>query len=231
MADSNDVNKEIQIGSINVLLGNPSECCLDLKYASIVDTNGNYPELLHFKYTSNELDSGNIRPLSTATIVPRNSKLNVSFIHYQPALLEEWYEVKVNISNDEHFSIKNMKIEVDLEEDATNVAIGYVNKDKDQTKVRRDIGKLQTLRANELLQAASVTIPKEGCGIPELQQFQQYLKDYCIVVYQYGTKGHDVIFKGVAKDLKLNLIYHKDHYNVITSLTAAFCCEYYCERC
>ncbi|XP_023312242.1 uncharacterized protein LOC108915368 [Anoplophora glabripennis] len=111
------------------------------------------------------------------------------------------------------------------------VAIAYANKDKEQTKVRRDIGKLQTLRAHELLQAASVTIPEEGCGIPELQQFQRHLKDYCIVVYQHGTKGRDVVFKGTTEGPSLNLLYHEGHYNVITSLTAAFCCHYYCERC
>jgi hypothetical protein len=86
------------------------------------------------------------------------------------------------------------------------VAIGYVNKNKDQTKVRRDIGKLQTLRANELLQAASVTNPKEGCGIPELQQFQQqHLKDYCIVVYQYQRPRRYIQGRSKRPKIKFDL--------------------------
>ncbi|KAJ8917803.1 hypothetical protein NQ315_010709 [Exocentrus adspersus] len=130
--DSNDVNKEIQIGSINILLGNPLECCLDLKYTSMTNVSSNYPELLHFKRTNDELDFGNIRPLSSATIVPRNSKLNVNFVHHQPALLGEWYEIKIDISNDEQYSIKDMKIEVDLGDEASNAEVAMQPKGSPQ---------------------------------------------------------------------------------------------------
>ncbi|KAJ8962384.1 hypothetical protein NQ318_018368 [Aromia moschata] len=111
------------------------------------------------------------------------------------------------------------------------VAIAYVNKDKDQTKVRRDIGKIQTQQAIQLCTSAGVVIPEEGAGIPELQQFQQHLHQYKIVVYGYGGKGREVIFSGSRKGPKLNLIYHEGHYNAITSLTAAFVCVYFCEEC
>ncbi|KAJ8969907.1 hypothetical protein NQ317_009132 [Molorchus minor] len=103
------------------------------------------------------------------------------------------------------------------------VAIAYTSKDTEKNKVRRDIGKLQTQRAVQLCDQAGVVIPEEGCGIPELQHFQQHLKQYKIVVYQFGNKGRDIIFKGSTTGPTLNLIYHKGHYNVITSLTAAFC--------
>lgn len=51
------------------------------------------------------------------------------------------------------------------------------------------------------------------------------------MVYKYGSKGRNVIFKGTVKGPSLNLLYHTKHYNVITSLTAAFCRSYYCEKC
>ncbi|KAJ8940840.1 hypothetical protein NQ318_005286 [Aromia moschata] len=122
MADANDINKEIQIGAINILLGNQAECCLDLKYTALPDANDNHVELLHFKYTgNNKVDFANIRPLSSATIVPRDSKLNVECIHPQPALLGEWYEIKINITNDEQFSIKELKIELGLVEETADV--------------------------------------------------------------------------------------------------------------
>ncbi|KAJ8934252.1 hypothetical protein NQ318_008695 [Aromia moschata] len=89
----------------------------------------------------------------------------------------------------------------------------------------------QTKRAVELCDHAGVVIPEAGAGIPELQQFQRYLSEYKIVVYQYGNKGRDVIFQGGTKGPTINLLYHESHYNVITSLTAAFCCSYYCEEC
>ncbi|XP_018574533.1 uncharacterized protein LOC108913463 [Anoplophora glabripennis] len=111
------------------------------------------------------------------------------------------------------------------------VAIAQVTKDAEYRKVRRDIGKIQTQRAQDLIRVPGVTIPEEGCGILELQEFQRYLTNYRIVVYQYGSKGRDAIFKGCTEGTSLNLIYHEGHYNVITSLTAAFRCIYYCERC
>lgn len=111
------------------------------------------------------------------------------------------------------------------------VAIAYVNKDPDQFKVRKDTGRLQSQRALQLCTNAGVVIPEEGCGIPELEQFQRRLKNFKIVVYKYGTKGRDIIFKGLHEGASLNLLYHEGHYNVITSFTAAFACGYYCEKC
>lgn len=92
---------------------------------------------------------------------------------------------------------------------------------------------MQTARANQLLVQAGVVIPEEGAGIPELQRLQQHLEDkYKICVYQHGSKGRDVMFEGVGStDVTLNILQHQGHYNVITSLTAAFCCEYYCQLC
>uniref|UniRef100_A0A6P7HBJ7 Uncharacterized protein LOC114346644 n=1 Tax=Diabrotica virgifera virgifera TaxID=50390 RepID=A0A6P7HBJ7_DIAVI len=108
------------------------------------------------------------------------------------------------------------------------LAKAYVNKDPELVKIRRDIGKTQLERALQLIAGAAVVIPSDGAGIPELQQFQEYLKNYKIVVYSYGR---DIIFAGNGVGPSLNLINHKGHFNVITSLTAAFCCDYYCEEC
>ncbi|KAJ8965523.1 hypothetical protein NQ317_019537, partial [Molorchus minor] len=111
------------------------------------------------------------------------------------------------------------------------VAIACVSKDPDQIKVRRDIRKIQTQRAAQLCTDVGIVIPEKGCGIPELQKFQEHFNNYNIVVYNYGTKGRDTIFKGPVEGPSLNLIYHEGHFNVITSLTAAFACGYYCKEC
>lgn len=112
------------------------------------------------------------------------------------------------------------------------VAIAHVDKHHDYTKVRRDIGKLQTNRAKELVAEAGIIIPQEGAGIPEIQRLQkEHLSSYKIVVYEYGSKGREVIFEGPDAPKTLNLLYHKGHYNMISSLTAAFCTSYFCERC
>ncbi|KAF2894738.1 hypothetical protein ILUMI_11438, partial [Ignelater luminosus] len=78
---------------------------------------------------------------------------------------------------------------------------------------------------------AGVVIPTEGAGIEELGQFQHHLTEYKINVYKYGTKGREVLFEGPQADKRINLLYHQSHFNVITSLTSAFVCRYFCEAC
>ena len=74
------------------------------------------------------------------------------------------------------------------------VALANIKKDSNFNKVRKDTGKIQTERTKMLMEQAQVTIPEEGAGIPELQKFQQYLREFKIVVYSYGSKGRDLIF-------------------------------------
>lgn len=113
------------------------------------------------------------------------------------------------------------------------VAIAYAIKDPQCQAVRQDRGKRQTVRAQELVQRARVVIPDEGAGILELEKFQDLLQDYKITVYNYNTKGREVYFSGNVETSKftINLIFHNGHFNVITSLTAAFACTYFCEAC
>uniref|UniRef100_A0A1Y1L1R3 DNA-directed DNA polymerase n=1 Tax=Photinus pyralis TaxID=7054 RepID=A0A1Y1L1R3_PHOPY len=111
------------------------------------------------------------------------------------------------------------------------VAIAYVNHDNEYRQIRRNIGKKQEQKAIKLLRDSNIIIPKSGAGVSELQQFQEYLQPYKLTVYLYGSKGRDVMFEGDGTGKRLNLIYHDGHYNVVTSLTAAFTCTYYCEDC
>lgn len=100
-------------------------------------------------------------------------------------------------------------------------------------QVRQNIGKRQDIEAQRLMLDACVSIPEEGAGIEQLQQFQRHLTGFNIIVFAYGSKGRDLIFNGENSEAKHNLyLLHKDyHYNVITSLTSAFCSNYYCDTC
>ena len=111
------------------------------------------------------------------------------------------------------------------------VAIAKKNNTVNFKDIEKNKNDIQTRMALKLMSEACVNVPLEGSGIPELQQFQNYLKDFKITVYQYGKKGRDVIFEGPSDGKKLNLLHHNNHYNVLISLTAAFCCSYYCENC
>ncbi|XP_054257051.1 uncharacterized protein LOC128982036 [Macrosteles quadrilineatus] len=113
------------------------------------------------------------------------------------------------------------------------VAMANVTKDPLYNAVRKDDGKRQTVRAQELVCRARVEMPEGGAGIPELEKFQGFLRDYKIVVYNYDRKGRDVYFEGNVENpkFKINLLFHNGHYNVINCLTAAFVCNYFCEAC
>ncbi|XP_054266921.1 uncharacterized protein LOC128989088 [Macrosteles quadrilineatus] len=62
------------------------------------------------------------------------------------------------------------------------LAMANVTKDPLYNAVRKDDGKRQTVRAQELVCRARVEMPEGGAGIPELEKFQGFLRDYKIVV-------------------------------------------------
>ncbi|KAK5638665.1 hypothetical protein RI129_012960 [Pyrocoelia pectoralis] len=113
------------------------------------------------------------------------------------------------------------------------VGIAKITNDSGYNNIRRDTGKIQLTKAKQLMQEAEVEIDANGAGIPELKKFQSYFgNSFKIVVYNYGSKGRELMFEGDSEaELKINLLYYQNHYNVITSLTSAFVCSYYCEEC
>jgi len=69
----------------------------------------------------------------------------------------------------------------------------------------------------ELLNASGVYLSNGG-GFKELQQFQEYLSDYKIIVFD-GLNPDRVMFSGNSLSAKkLYLLYDRnnEHYNVIT---------------
>jgi hypothetical protein len=117
--DSNDVNNEIQIGAINLVMGNTEQSSLDLKFNPLSSQSSTPPDLLHFKYCPQQLDFDNILPLPSTLLIPRHSKLEIGLEYAIPALLGEWFEIKIFINNEESHSVKDMKVEVNLGKDET----------------------------------------------------------------------------------------------------------------
>jgi hypothetical protein len=60
-------------------------------------------------------DFDNVRPLATAEIVSRDSKLAVELSHDMPALLGEWYPIKVILQNKENCKITMISANVNLQ--------------------------------------------------------------------------------------------------------------------
>jgi hypothetical protein len=85
---------------------------------------------------------------------------------------------------------------------------------------------------DDLLKASGVHL-SNGKGLEELQQFQEYLSDYKIIVYD-GLSPDRLIFSGNSLSTKkLYLLYDSDsrHYNVITNIKAAMAKRYICNAC
>ena len=83
-------------------------------------------------------------------------------------------------------------------------------------------GKCLKKPTEDLLNASGVDLTNGG-GVEELRQFQAYLSDYKIIVFD-GLRPDRVIFSGNSLSTKkLYLLYDADsgHYNVITNLKGA----------
>lgn len=122
-ADPGDVNTEIQIGTVILQMGNPEVCSVELKLSNVGTKANNSvcSELLHFKMCPRNMpDFENIKPLSVSQIIPRCSFIKVNFQHAQPALLGEWYNIKVGVKNEEVFSISDVQATFCLGEDESS---------------------------------------------------------------------------------------------------------------
>ncbi|XP_072766581.1 uncharacterized protein [Anoplolepis gracilipes] len=111
--------------------------------------------------------------------------------------------------------------------------------------VRTPQSSLQKELANQLTRNAGVVIPEEGCGIREIERFQQHLAvdNIAIIVYDFNTfaRGGKPMYDGTAilaslrrePTLTLNIMYyeHSRHYNTILNLKSAAGCNYYCAPC
>ena len=110
------------------------------------------------------------------------------------------------------------------------IAMARVNNDPKYKLYRKGKGLKQPVE--ELLNALSVDLSNDG-GFEELQQFQQYLSDYKIIVFD-GLYPDRVMFSGNSLSVKkLYLLYNRDsgHYNVITNLKGAMAKRYICNGC
>jgi len=110
------------------------------------------------------------------------------------------------------------------------IAMARVNGDP-KYALYRD-GKCLKQPVQDLLSASGVDLTNGG-GLNELEQFQNYLSDYKIIVYD-GLNPDRVIYSGNSfSNKKLCLLYDTDsgHYNVITNLKAAMARKYICNAC
>ena len=110
------------------------------------------------------------------------------------------------------------------------IAMAKVNDDSKFKSYRDGYGLKEPVE--KLLKASGVDLSNGG-GFKELQQFQEYLSDYKIIVFD-GLNPDRVMFSGNSLSAKkLYLLYDRnnEHYNVITNLKGAMAKRYICNGC
>jgi hypothetical protein len=110
------------------------------------------------------------------------------------------------------------------------IAMAQVNGDPKYKSYRNGRGLDKPV---EYLLKVSCIDLSNGGGLEKLQQFQEYLSDYKIIVYD-GLSPDRLIFSGNSlSDMKLYLLYVSDlgHYNVITNIKATMAKRYVCNAC
>jgi len=130
--------------------------------------------------------------------------------------------------------LKTSIIEVMTEENclalALIIAIPGLEKDPNYDSYRRECRILPVV--NHLLQTTGIYLTNGG-GITELTRFQEYYKEYRIIVYG-GLNCEDMTFDGVNESEKIIYLLYDEttrHYHVINILTGAMAKRYVCEGC
>ena len=115
---------------------------------------------------------------------------------------------------------------------ALAVGIARIEKDPKYGQIIDSKRHIQLDRALDLHQAANV--PLGPCGMDEVKLFQQHLTNYQIIVVS-GDHNNCIIYPpeppGTDEKPTINLYYHNNHFDVITSIPGFLNRSYFCHRC
>ena len=113
------------------------------------------------------------------------------------------------------------------------VSIARIEKDPKYKQIQNSTKHIQLDRALDLHQAANV--PLRPCGLNEVEQFQQHLTNYQIIVVS-GDHNNSIIYPpqppaNPDPEKSIYLYFHANHFDVITSLPGFLNRSYFCHRC
>ena len=115
---------------------------------------------------------------------------------------------------------------------ALAVGIAKIEKDPKYNQIIDSRKHIQCERALDLHEAANV--PLGPCGIDEVKLFQQYLTNYQIIVVS-GDHNDSIIYPpkppGTDEKPAINLYYHNNHFDVITTIPGFLNRSHFCHRC
>lgn len=105
-------------------------------------------------------------------------------------------------------------------------AVSRLEKPDNWSSIRQG-GAVQGVLATELHKKAGV--PVGECGIEEVKKFQLVLPNYQLNVFAMDVAA--LVYSGPENGNKIFLLYHNNHYDVITSMPAFLGNSFYCEIC
>ena len=115
---------------------------------------------------------------------------------------------------------------------ALAVSIAKIENDPKYGQIINSNRPVQLERALDLHEAANV--PLGPCGIAEVKLFQNYLTNYQIIVVS-GDHNDSIIYPpqppGTDEKPTINLYFHDNHFDVITSIPGFLNRSYFCHRC
>ena len=116
---------------------------------------------------------------------------------------------------------------------ALAVSIARIEKDPKYDQIKKSTRHIQLDKALDLHQAANV--PLRPCGLNEVEQFQQHLTNYQIIVVS-GDHNNAIIYPprpptNSDPEKSIYLYFHANHFDVITSLPGFLSKSYFCNRC
>lgn len=111
-----DVGKIVQISSILLSLGNIPGRTVIMSFNGLgTDPNSTYPELMFFKQVKGmDLEFLKRKPCLSSVVSRRDPKITFKASHKPPALLHEWYPVKILLENHETSPISDVLLTFNL---------------------------------------------------------------------------------------------------------------------
>ena len=167
-----------------------------------------------------------------------NDTVTVDIIHVETPQGSGKSKVKRTTLNiREYLKKKKSVIPINNKDDfclarALAVGIARIEKDPKYRQIIDSKRHIQLDRALDLHQAANV--PLGPGGMDEVKLFQQHLTNYQIIVVS-GDHNNSIIYPpeppGTDEKPTINLYYHNNHFDVITSIPGFLNRSYFCHRC
>ena len=168
-----------------------------------------------------------------------NDTVNIDIVHVEMPQGSGRSKVKrTTYDIREYLKQKKSVISINNKDDfclarALAVAIARIEKDPKYDLIKNSTRHIQLDRALDLHQAANV--PLRPCGLNEVEQFQQHLTNYQIIVVS-GDHNNAIIYPprpptNPNPEKSIYLYFHANHFDVITSLPGFLNRSYFCHRC